>query len=123
MHVYPGLPRPRIEALLSHEESKPRYGGQAEFYLGKVEMPCNVGTYLDSPFHRYRDGPDLSEIPLENVAGLPGIVLNAEVAPTRSVILNSAEAELHGRAVLIRTGWDTRWGSDSYWEPGSYLSG
>jgi kynurenine formamidase len=24
--------------------------------------------------------------------------------------------------VLFRTGWDQRWGKDSYWEPGPYLS-
>jgi kynurenine formamidase len=24
--------------------------------------------------------------------------------------------------VLVRTGWDRRWGTDEYWEPGPYLS-
>ena len=76
MAAYPGLGRARISAVLDHEESRPRYEGKAEFYLGKVEMSCNVGTYLDSPFHRFHDRPDLSRIPLEAVAGLPGIVLD-----------------------------------------------
>jgi kynurenine formamidase len=25
-------------------------------------------------------------------------------------------------AVLVKTGWSTRWGSASYWEPGPYLT-
>jgi len=123
MKVYPGLPSPRIGAFLDHKESRSHYRGKAEFYLGKVEMVCNVGTYLDSPFHRYPDGADLSQVPLEMVAGVPGIVLDAVVSSSRSITFDCSDAELSGQAVLIRTGWDQRWGVDSYWEPGPYLSG
>ena len=35
--------------LLDPQHSRPRSDGQAEFYLGKVDMPGNLGTYLDSP--------------------------------------------------------------------------
>lgn len=33
-----------------------------------------------------------------------------------------AKTNCAGRAVLIRTGWDRRWGTDAYWEPGPYLA-
>jgi arylformamidase len=122
MMVYPGLPRPKIGALLDHEASRSRYDNQAEFYLGKVDMVCNLGTYLDSPFHRYPDGVDLSQIPLERVAGLSGIVLDGVVSSNRSITLTAENPELEGKAVLIRTGWDQRWGTDGYWEPGPFLS-
>jgi kynurenine formamidase len=121
MAAYPGLPSPKIGAFLDHEASRPRYQGQAEFYLGKVEMACNVGTYLDSPFHRYPARADLSQIPLEKVAGVPGIVLDAAVSSHEAIRLNPSAAELHAKAVLIRTGWDQRWGSERYFEPGPYL--
>jgi arylformamidase len=122
MSAYPGLPRPKIGAYLDHEASRGRYENQAEFYLGKVEMVCNLGTYLDSPFHRYSAGADLSQIPLESVAGVPGIVLDGVVSRHRSITLSADSSELDGRAVLVRTGWDERWGTESYWEPGPYLS-
>lgn len=122
MMAYPGLPRPKIGAFLDHKDSRSRYEGQAEFYLGKVEMVCNVGTYLDSPFHRYRDGTDLSQIPLERVAGIAGIVIDGIASKDRSVTFHPEDEELRGKAVLIRTGWDKRWGTESYWEPGPYLS-
>ena len=122
MMAYPGLPRPKIGAFLDHQASRSRYHDQAEFYLGKVEMVCNLGTYLDSPFHRYRGGADLSQVPLEKVAGIPGIVFDGPVSSDRSIIINAKDSELQGRAVLIRTGWDKRWGTESYWEPGPYLS-
>jgi len=122
MMPYPGLPRPQIGAFLDHEASRPWYQDQAEFYLGKVDMVCNIGTYLDSPFHRYRNGSDLSQIPLDMVAGVPGIVLDGKVEPNRSIVLGEPSSELTGRAVLVRTGWDKRWGTESYWELGPYLS-
>jgi kynurenine formamidase len=116
------LPRPKIGAFLDHEASRSRYKDQAEFYLGKVEMVCNLGTYLDSPFHRYPDGLDLSQIPLERIAGLPGIVFDGVVSSNRSITLQVDIKELDGKAVLIRTGWDKRWGTEDYWEPGPFLS-
>jgi arylformamidase len=122
MPAFPGLDPPRVDAVLDHEASRPRYGGQAEFYLGKIEMPCNTATYIDSPFHRYRDGEDLSEIGLDDVAGLPGVVLEGRVGSDRAVGLEADEAALSGKAVLIRTGWDERWGTEAYWEPGPFVS-
>ena len=122
MATYPALPRPVIGAHLDHAASRPHYDGKAEFYLGRVDMVCNVGTYIDSPFHRYPDRVDLSQIPLDRVARLPGITLDAAIAEDRSIRVERGADALHGRAVLIRTGWDERWGSDRYWEPGPYLS-
>ncbi|HXZ44595.1 MAG TPA: cyclase family protein [archaeon] len=122
MTVYPGLPAPKIGAFLDHEASRAHYAGQAEFYLGRVDMVCNLGTYLDSPYHRHRDQADLSQIPLERVAGVPGVVLDAAASPDRSIARECSASELRGRAVLIRTGWDRRWGLDAYWEPGPFLA-
>jgi arylformamidase len=122
MPVFPGLDPPRVGAVLDHEASRPRYGGQAEFYLGKIEMACNTATYIDSPFHRYRDGQDLTEIELDGVADLPGVVIDGRLGADRAVEFDTDEAVLSGTAVLIRTGWDERWGSEAYWEPGPFLS-
>ena len=113
--------RPKIGAHIDHAASRPHYNGQAEFYLGRIEMACNVGTYIDSPFHCYPDRADLSELPLDAVAGLPGIALEAIVADDRSVMAEANSAELAGRAVLVRSGWDALWREARYWEPGPYL--
>ncbi len=122
MTVYPGLPRPKIGAYLTHQASRSRYEGRAEFYMGQVEMVGNVGTYLDSPFHRFPEAADLSQVPLEMVAAVPGIVLDVEIARARAITPKVREGNLRGRAVLIHTGWDRRWGGERYWEPGPYLS-
>jgi kynurenine formamidase len=121
MAAYPGLPSPEIGAVADHAQSRPRYDGKAEFFLSLVKMSGNTGTYLDSPFHRYADGDDLSRLPLDSVAGLPGLVLDGVVSPSREVDVNCDDSELAGQAVLIRTGWDERWGTAGYWEPGPFL--
>lgn len=120
--AYPGLPEPIIGAYLDHEASRPRYGGKAEFYLGKIETVTNVGTYIDSPFHRFREREDLAAIDLERVAGLDGIVLDADVAQGRALIFSIDEHEVLGRALLVRTGWDRHWGSPAYRENTPYLT-
>jgi arylformamidase len=122
MMPYPGLSSPRVGAVLDHEASRPRFKDQAEFYLGRVEMDCNIGTYLDSPFHRYPAAEDLSRIPLERMASLPGLVIDVPVTASRAITLKAPENALRGRAVLVRTGWDERWGTARYYEPGPYLS-
>ena len=122
MPTLPGvLPEARIAPLLDHEASRPRYEGKAEFFLGGVEMSTNAGTYVDTPFHRFRDGDDLAAVPVDRWAGLPGVVVeaDAEVGPVDVAL---GPDEIRGRAVLLRTGWDERWPGDSYWEPDPFLS-
>src|SRR5262249_18383929 len=31
------------------------------------------------------------------------------------------DSQVRGIALLIQTGWDQRWGTDAYWEPGPFL--
>lgn len=75
MTTYPGLPGPIICDFLSREASRSHYAPGVEFHIGKVEMVANTGTYLDSPFHRYATGKDLSQLPLDCLANLDAVVV------------------------------------------------
>ncbi len=75
MVTYKGLPAPIICDYLSREASRARYAPGTEFHIGKIEMVANTGTYVDSPFHRYADGLDLSQLPLERLANLKTVVV------------------------------------------------
>src|SRR5512145_6417 len=78
MITYKGLPAPIICDFLSRKESRKHYSAGTEFSIGKIEMVANTGTYVDSPFHRFADGIDLSELPLESLVDLEGIVVQAQ---------------------------------------------
>src|SRR4051812_8244284 len=78
MITYKGFPAPVICDFLSREDSRARYEKGTEFQIGKIEMVANTGTYIDSPFHRYADGIDISELPLERLAGIDCIVVRID---------------------------------------------
>lgn len=86
-----------------------------------LEVRGHAATCLHAPFHRFEDGDDLSRIPLGAVAGIPGLVADASTQSGALDLRLDAE-RVRDRAVLIRTGWDARWGTASYWEPGPFLS-
>jgi arylformamidase len=118
--TYKGLPAPLISDFLSREDSRRTYAGRAEFHIGKIEMVANTGTYVDSPFHRYADGQDLSELALESLANLEGIVVrHAGRAIGRAAF---GDVDLRGKAVLVATGWDRHWATDQYFEGHPFLT-
>ena len=114
MITYKGLPAPVISDHMSREDSRKNYASGTQFHIGKIEMVANTGTYLDSPFHRYEDGRDLSQLDLRSLANLEGVVISNR--DQRSVTKEYFDGfDVHGKAVLIRTGWDKHWRSEEYW--------
>ncbi|MBV9957392.1 MAG: cyclase family protein [Acidobacteria bacterium] len=114
--TYKGLPAPVMSDFLSREASRSHYASGTEFHIGRIEMVANTGTYLDSPFHRYADGHDLSELPLESLANLPAVTIRVS-DEERAVQASAFDGlSLRGHAVIIHTGWARHWGSESYFE-------
>lgn len=113
--TYPGLPAPVITDHLSREASRAVYAPGTEFHIARIEMVANTGTYVDAPSHRYADGADLADLPLERVADLPGVVVDVRGSAGRAV---GAEAfladDVAGRAVLVLTGWSRHFGTSAY---------
>lgn len=123
MLTYKGLPAPIICDFLSHEASREHYAPGTEFHIGRIDMVANTGTYIDAPFHRYADGKDLSELPLESLADLDTVIVRAPFDRGRAIDA-SAFTGLHvnGKAVLIHTGWNRHWRTDSYFEGHPFLT-
>lgn len=124
MVTYPGLPGPEIGDHLSREQSRGHYAPGTEFAIGRISMVANTGTYVDSPHHRFADGPDLAALPLDRLTDLDGLVVRVtggvSRAITRALLLPYA---VTGRAVLLQTGWDRHWGTDAYGSGHPYLTG
>jgi len=121
MITYKGLPAPVICDFWTREGSRKNYTEGTEFQIGKIEMVSNTGTYVDSPFHRFADGKDLSELPLSSLANLEGVVIRS--SGRRSIDLELFQnLELESKAVLVSTGWDKHWGTDQYFEGHPFLT-
>jgi arylformamidase len=122
MVTYKGLPAPIICDWLSRDASRQRYAPGTEFQIGKIEMVANTGTYVDSPFHRYENGKDLSELPLESVADLECLVVRVPPGTTTIDEIPLASAKVKGRAVLFHTNWDRHFRTDAYFENHPHLT-
>lgn len=121
MVTYRGLPAPLICDHFSFEASHRLYAPGTEFNIAKIEMVANTGTYLDTPYHRFRDGADLAGVGLESLAELPGIVVRA--GPGRVIDLQAfVGLEVRGKAVLVHTGWDAHWRTEAYFEGHPFLT-
>ncbi|MFX0064663.1 MAG: cyclase family protein [Candidatus Hermodarchaeota archaeon] len=107
----------KIRPFLTHEESKPKFLGKCSFEVTEIQFQTSVGTYLDSPYHRYPDGRDISEIKLDEVI-LSGIVIDVrgkkEFEPVGVNIIPN-NLDLKGKAVLFNFGWNEFWGLDKYY--------
>jgi len=122
MITYTGLPGPNITDHLSREASREHYAQGTTFQIGKIEMVANTGTYIDSPFHRYADGKDLSQFDIASVANLDGLVFQAD-SKTRAITPDLfQDRDVSGKAVLVHTGWDRHWSTTQYFEDHPFLT-
>ena len=121
MVTYPGIPAPEIGEHLTREASRAHYAPGTEFSIGRITMAANTGTYLDTPFHRYADGSDLAATPLERMAAIDGMVVDAR-DQTEIDGGRFRGIRLRDRAVLVRTDWSRHWGTQAYFSGHPHLT-
>ena len=106
----------KIHPFLTHEQTKPKFQGKCSFEITEMTFQTSVGTYLDSPYHRYPNGRDISEIKIEEVI-LPGIVIDVRgKSDFEPVGLDTIQKELDlkDKAILFNFGWDKHWDTEQY---------
>lgn len=95
-----------------------------------ITMIGNTGTYLDSPFHRYADGPDLAGLALDELVDVQAEVVHladgatdTTAPPRRGIDAELLEGrDLDGAAVLLHTGWDQWFGRPEYGRGAPFLT-
>ena len=123
MTTYKGLPAASICDFWSREESAKNYESGTSFHIGKIEMVGNTGTYLDTPFHRYTDGKDLAEITVEQLVDLEGVLISIPYTQGPEISENVFKNyNVQNKAILIHTGWDHFWRTETYSKGHPYLT-
>jgi len=124
LQTYKGLPEIHVCSHLSREDSRKYYEDGAEFQIDDIHLTGSSGTYIDSPFHRYKDGKDLAALSLSATVNLPGIVIRAPSAsPWAAVGLPAIkDKDVKGKAILIETGWCRHFGTPDYYEGHPFLA-
>jgi arylformamidase len=123
MLTYKGLPAPVICDHLSRVQSRQLYAEGTEFQISRITLVANTGTYIDTPYHRFADGFDLSGLPLESITEIDGVVVRAVDMPVRAISRAAFEGiEVAGKAVLVHTNWAKHWRTDRYFEGHPFLT-
>ncbi len=83
----------------------------------ELSLPIHVGTHLDAPSHFIRDGATVEQIPLSTLVG-PARCVKVDVPVDTEITVADLAAGCAGMeagdALLIRTGWDERFGEPDY---------
>ncbi|QNO37167.1 cyclase family protein [Protaetiibacter sp. SSC-01] len=121
--TYPGLPAPTFTPHLTREDSRSHYEAGTEFAMDIITMIGNTGTYLDSPYHRYADGPDLAGLELASLVDVPAEVFHLTDLGTRGIPASVLwDRDVRGKAVLLHTGWDRHFGTPAYGDDAPFLT-
>ncbi len=108
--VFPGTPKVKIEQANDFAKD----GFREKLLL----ISSHHGTHIDAPAHILEGGPTLDQLPLEKFQGsarvldisTPEKYINAEI--TLNQLIENGQPEF----ILFYTGWNNKWGSDSYFE-------
>ena len=123
MVTYPGLPGPALVPFLTREASRAVYAPGTEFAIDQLTIVGNTGTHLDAPRHRFADGPDLAAVPLARSAGLAAVVIRVTGTRRRGISVGAlAGVDVRGKAVLLHTGDDARFGTPEYAADAHFLT-
>jgi kynurenine formamidase len=117
MTTYPGLAGPELRVAVSRASSADRLSAGVSFEIDALTLVGNTGTYLDSPFHFHAERADLARLPLERLVAVPIVVVRAYGVRHVTAERLGDPGRLWGRAVLVHTGWSSRWGTPGYLEP------
>jgi arylformamidase len=115
MITFPGLPGPQINPYMTREASREHYAPGTEFAIDELTIIGNTGTYLETPHHRFPNGADLSSLALGRTVDIPAAIVRVTDAHERGIDVGALAAlDVRGKAVLLHTGDDTRFGTPAY---------
>jgi kynurenine formamidase len=103
-----------IKPFLTHEQTRPRYQGKAEFEITEFHFHASMGTYLDAPYHRWKEKRAIGDLRLDEVI-LEGVVIDARDG-VECGAWSAVEwlVDVHGKAALFNFGWDKFWETPQY---------
>ncbi|KDR95848.1 Kynurenine formamidase [Peptoclostridium litorale DSM 5388] len=111
MPVFPGTKPPIFEKANTLEKDG--------FQEARITMFSHTGTHMDAPAHMLSGAPYLDDLDISHFMGR-AVILDFSDAGMQSIdadTLKQHEEKIKNvEFVIIRTGWDSYWGSGKYYE-------
>ncbi|MFE7842471.1 cyclase family protein [Streptomyces sp. NPDC057474] len=120
--TFPGFPTPVMRPHIGYEESVDQIAEGREFCIDLITFIGGSATYMDAPRHMDRHGADIAALSLDRLVDVPAVVVPAPAGGRREYLPADFDGlDLAGHAVLLATGWDTRWATPAYATGSPYL--
>jgi kynurenine formamidase len=105
------IPEPSFSRLMSVERDG--------ISVTQLSVATHVGTHLDAPSHVIAGGKTIDQIPLDTLVG-PAVVVSVKKPGGEKItaqdLLDAGANGSPGDALLIHTGWGSKFGTEDYHE-------
>lgn len=108
MPVFPGTESPRLEPVCTMAKDG--------FREKLLTLYSHTGTHMDAPSHMLEDGKNLDDYEVHHFVGQALVVNCIEAEKEISLDMIKAYDLSDVDFVLLRTGWDEKWGSEAYFK-------
>jgi kynurenine formamidase len=118
MPVYPGTETPKLKVANTYEKDG--------FKETLITMFSHTGTHMDPPAHLFAHRTTLDSLPINQFVG-KGLVIDCSDLQegeriTMKYIENVKDKADKAEFILFYTGWDSKWGTDSYFGEYPYIT-
>jgi kynurenine formamidase len=118
MPVYPGTEKPKLKTANTYSKD-----GFKETLL---TMFSHTGTHMDAPAHLFAQRTSLDSFPAEQFVGKGLVIDCCDLQEGQQIEMDRIEAVKEkadqAQFLLFYTGWDERWGTDSYFGDYPYIT-
>jgi kynurenine formamidase len=118
MPVYPGTERPKLEVANTYE----KHG----FKETLLTMFSHTGTHMDAPSHVFAQRTTLDSFPIEQFIGKGLVIDCSDLQEGQRITMEYIEGVKEkadcAEFILFHTGWDRRWGTNSYFGGYPYIA-
>lgn len=113
--VYPGDPGVEIKIL---ETTSSVISGRRALNNSRISVSIHTGTHMDAPFHFFKEGKTIDQIPLDRFCG-PALCVGIDGVRTIDTgsLMPFAEKVRRYCKIILHTGWS------SHWEKADYFTG
>lgn len=122
--TYPGDPPVLIENYLSRDMISKQNGGgpNSGAEINKITLVSTSGTYLDAPYHVFKDGKKIKDYPLEKLVNIPSVVVTLADDRNYFDVKDIEGLDLKDKAVLFYSGHDKFFMTPEYGVNSAYLT-
>ncbi|MCH6264958.1 cyclase family protein [Neobacillus citreus] len=121
---FPSHPKVVFMDHITHDFSKPRYTAPCEGYASKIFMMSDhSGTHMDAPYHFFKDGLTIEQIPIDATMGDAVLIdcsdKNPSVPVTREMVeavVERDQLEIKENSIVLFRCWNGEWNGEGFHE-------